>query len=240
MSRRTRLVIRLALALFVMTGVSISRSNPHPTDSMGAWVPADLRDRVHLRVSELPTFPDHKPPGDVRVWPKRISFDGEEYDIRLSETAIDVVHSLASPNEITPGRTYDAYYGRVDSKGRLVARGPSSSWFYDGRVMHHGYNDASRTDVWGYDPAGRVVMYVYRRPLPREAWSCEGPRHEQIQEWFDSSGKLIGLRVGTEQYWAGLRRTDAEYSRLVRSWDPWRAIQDSVYKARRRNVVPSP
>lgn len=71
--------------------------------------------------------------------------------------------------------------------------------------------------------ARRVVQYLYSRSVETSWISCSAPRVEIGNEWFDSTGNLVGFGLDDEYYWAGDRKTDGEFRRLTRAQDPWLA-----------------
>jgi hypothetical protein len=230
-------VVPVVLALSLATGLSLVPSTPRAVDTIWAGLSPELRLRVHMHVSELPPFPeDPGPLRDIRDWPKTRIFDGDRYEVSYSQTDYDVVTQIGSPEDIRPGTDYSASY-RPSSNGMRArrgpfSRGPSYVWSSAGQILHQGYRvkDGSLV-VRDYDPAGRVGQYSYMRSAPKQPWlSCQKPRPEIGIECFDSTGKLIGFRADDEYYWLGVPRTEPEFQRLKREWDPWYALRDSLRK----------
>jgi hypothetical protein len=221
-----------AIALLVMLGLSLSCSTPQAKDSIWAGLPADIRERVHLNVSEIPPFPEnHDSLRDIRKWPNRRSFDGEHYELMIEEWEYDAGRLVGSPDEVRPGSRYAAKYVRR-IKGSIVSRGPSYFWGPGGEVYEQGYRSKERTDARVYDPAGRLMQYNHSRPDPRRSWlSCSKRPRIGAEEHFDASGKLVGFFTGGKNYWAGHLRGSLEYSDSLQKWNPWIAWRDSVRRA---------
>lgn len=227
------------IVLFLLGGVSLSRSSPQTKGDTWVGLPPELRQRLHMSVSELPPFPeDHANLRDIRRWPKRRTFDGDPYRIRYFELDGDVHHSLDDVQGIRRGGEYGASY-RPERDRKPVrgpsGRGPSYHWAADGRLMQQGYRTKNGLSARGFDPKGRVVQFVYRETQENSWFSCSKPRGTVGIEWFDSTGSLIGFGVDGEYYWAGARKTDEEFRRLARAQDPWIAL----WRARGRATASS-
>lgn len=220
----------MAIALLFL-GLSLAHSTPQATDTTWARLPADLRERVHMSVSEIPPFPeDTTSLRDIRSWPRSRIFDGEPYELMITEWDYDTERLVKSPNEIRPGSRYSASY-HLEGRPR---RGPSYTWSAEGTVLEQAYYGNNRTEGRVYDPAGRLMEYHHSRPDPRPSLlSCSKRPRIGAEEHFDGSGRLVGFFTDGKRYWAGLPREPLEYSDLLQQWNPWIAWGDSVRRSGR-------
>jgi hypothetical protein len=185
-----------------------------------------------MSVSELPPFPeDPETLRDIRRWSRSRVFDGETYGLTIEVLDFDTSRPVESVDEIPPGSTYAAWYGRR-VQSRLEKRGPSYLWGPGGEVYEQGYWGRDRREARVYDPAGRVMTYQYSHPDPRASWlSCSKRPRMGAGEHFDPSGKLVGFFTNGKHYWRGVEREPLEYSDSLRNWNPWVAWRDSVRRS---------
>jgi hypothetical protein len=212
-------VVLIAIVLVVAGGPSLSRSTAQSTDTTWSGLPQELRERVHLSVSELPPFPeDANLLRDLRNWPTTRTFDKERYALVLRELSHDTGRPVRSPEEIRPGSRYAASY-HLEGRPR---RGPAYSWSAEGTVLAQVYYGKDRTESRVYDRAGRLMKYHYSRPDPRPSWlSCSKRPRIGAEEHFDPSGRLVGFFTDGKNYWAGRERGSLEYSDSIHRWNSW-------------------
>jgi hypothetical protein len=144
-------VVLIAIVLVVAGGPSLSRSTAQSTDTTWSGLPQELRERVHLSVSELPPFPeDADLLRDLRNWPTTRPFDKERYALVLRELSHDTGRPVRSPEEIRPGSRYAASY-HLEGRPR---RGPAYSWSAEGTVLAQA---TARTELRAESMTGRDV-----------------------------------------------------------------------------------
>jgi hypothetical protein len=215
--------VPIAALLLFLAAPSNSPADPAVDWDRAALAPA-IRDKVHLTVKEVPTFPHEDPklinPGS---WPPVTYVKGAPCFLKIETGRGDKLWNVSSLNQVKPGAYLSLFYESGPWGGRLSHSGPTYRW-RGKRLFERYWTERSGGDYeirgYMYYASGQLFRYSHRKTSYDPRKEPKGP-FEVFEELFARDGALIGCSyaagggpapISYAGYWLG---SDVSYGQFL-------------------------